>query len=240
MVIFSNHLVSAPYLEVTDLTPATTYYFQVAAVAVCGSGLPSPRSGGVTTTAIPSRTDWNVPVVMLASTVVFLMLLVLASTCWKAQKYNRDWVVRGESENPLSMPLMAVERRAGLLCVYDYQQDLLPEKRLGEGHFGTVLLATLRRKGAQGARFVAVKRLKNDFRSATHHVSLLLEEAVTMSQIPPHKNVVRVHGICSDPPAIVMEYIEDALEADAYLLSVEWALPGLKPWIQVGGTFNAN
>ena len=128
----------------------------------------------------------------------------------------------------------AVDRRThtGLLCVYDYQQDLQTERRLGEGHFGTVVLATLRRKGGQGARRVAVKRLRNDLRHAAHHVELLLEEAVTMSQIPPHRNVVSVHGICSDPPAIVMEYIEDALEADEYLLSVEWALPGLQPYIQ--------
>jgi serine/threonine protein kinase len=80
--------------------------------------------------------------------------------------------------------------------------QLTTMKVLGEGSFGKVYF------GMMDTKPVAIKKTNMALLGA--QVSDFFREASLMLAIPPHRNVVRVYGICQeyDNLAIVMEYCE--------------------------------
>lgn len=63
-------------------------------------------------------------------------------------------------------------------------------EKLGEGSFGAVFLCNW--KGRQ----VALKKLTSSMLSS--HINDFFREAALMTGIKPHKNVVRIHGLCQE------------------------------------------
>lgn len=61
------------------------------------------------------------------------------------------------------------------------------------------------------ARLVAVKELQ------TGNASDMIAEALVMKDIPAHPNVVRLLGVCQEPPCMVTELVQNAMEMDKFL-----------------------
>ena len=83
----------------------------------------------------------------------------------------------------------------------DYETEVHRMHNLGSGNFGVVYKAKLRRRGALAPRFVAVKELT---RGDTLE---LLEEAKLMAATPPSESVVRLLGVCTSPPCMVLSTV---------------------------------
>jgi len=100
-------------------------------------------------------------------------------------------------------------------------EDLVLEKKLGEGAFGVVWKAAYHRSP------VAIKQLKESESVDPIFLQQFLREAELMSHIQPHRNVVQFLGICTSPVlCIVTEFMERGSLAD-YLKSdseLDWEL----------------
>ena len=80
------------------------------------------------------------------------------------------------------------------------------------GNFGYVYKAKLRRRSAaMPARYVAVKELTKG------NSTELVQEATLMMRIPMCPHVVRILGVCAQPPCMVMEFVRGVQDLDRYL-----------------------
>jgi len=115
---------------------------------------------------------------------------------------------------PFAMHLSAIRDVAPDRCFVDYGQyfimkwDNLEELRvLGQGSFGRVIES--RTRSSPDARSMAVKIMLlqgSDHASGTEPIEAFHQEVYIMSLLH-HPNIVRLHGICLEPTALVMELL---------------------------------
>lgn len=117
---------------------------------------------------------------------------------------THDLTHRTTSTQPLISNTMALEERFEVL------------KEIGDGSFGSVVLARVRGAGSNVARrgtVIAIKTMKKTFQSFTP--CLELREVVFLRTLPPHQHLVPALDIFLDPFSkklhICMEYMEGNL-----------------------------
>ena len=117
---------------------------------------------------------------------------------------THDLTHRSASTQPLISNAMALEERFEVL------------KEIGDGSFGSVVLARVRGAGSNVARrgtVIAIKTMKKSFQSFTP--CLELREVVFLRTLPPHQHLVPALDIFLDPFSkklhICMEYMEGNL-----------------------------
>jgi serine/threonine protein kinase len=86
--------------------------------------------------------------------------------------------------------------------------------KLGEGSFGAVYLGKFRK------RHVAIKKLAGSMLSS--QVNDFFREASLMLSIPPHRNVVRIFGMCQEMNnfSLVMEFLPSG-SLDGFIASLD-------------------
>eukprot|EP00656_Telonema_subtile_P043221 TRINITY_DN49610_c0_g1_i3.p1 TRINITY_DN49610_c0_g1~~TRINITY_DN49610_c0_g1_i3.p1 ORF type:complete len:1026 (-),score=139.17 TRINITY_DN49610_c0_g1_i3:64-3141(-) len=102
----------------------------------------------------------------------------------------------------------------------DYQSDLCLKETIGQGNFGSVRKAVLRRRGKHAARLVAVKELTQGCSAD------LLAEAKLMQDTPPHPNVVFFFGVTELPYCLISQLIEDACEFNEHIIFLQSSFTG--------------
>jgi hypothetical protein len=102
-------------------------------------------------------------------------------------------------------------------------ESLTIKHHLGAGAFGDVSLAEMR-----DGTLVAVKRLlspeSNVLQTPQQAVEAFFKESLLMQQLPTHRNVIRLIGVCTEPMCIITEYCEGG-SLDRWVRKHE---PGLK------------
>jgi serine/threonine protein kinase len=110
--------------------------------------------------------------------------------------------------------------------------DLQVIDKVGEGGFATVYKALWTKTGSNEQRLVAVKQLKNKGEEKketegdeSNEFAEFRKEVIIMSGLS-HPNIVRLHGICLEPLAMVMDFIsQGSLEAFLADRSIEITWP---------------
>ncbi|XP_040378300.1 LEAF RUST 10 DISEASE-RESISTANCE LOCUS RECEPTOR-LIKE PROTEIN KINASE-like 1.5 [Oryza brachyantha] len=160
--------------------------------------------GGVLTTAL------------VAAAVLLVVLVLYLCVAIAFRRYRRH-------EAPAAGPTNAAARAAAFLRrhglhqhrpSYTYEQlraataGFDPSRKLGDGGFGTVFLAYL----PPGGRPAAVKRLhvppspSPSFPSASATITKSFCNEVLILSALRHPHLVRLHGFCADPRALLLVY----------------------------------
>ena len=87
--------------------------------------------------------------------------------------------------------------------IWDYRK-LKIRKTLGHGSFGTVHLANCVEPDV--TNHVVMKVMHNSVAMRDDSRRLFIKEALLLKSLN-HENIVRIYGICINPPTIIMEYV---------------------------------
>lgn len=166
-----------------------------------------------------SKSNNSVLIIVLISAASLLLLLLLYLCVAIAVRRIRARGLEGPSPTPSSAASRAAAflRRHGLQHhrpAFTYEQlraataGFDPRRKLGDGGFGTVFLAYL----PPGGRPAAVKRFhvppspSPSFPSASATITKSFCNEVLILSALRHPHLVRLHGFCADPRALLLVY----------------------------------
>jgi hypothetical protein len=217
----SNDTISLPGAIITAIVRSYSGSSDPVAIGTVAT-LPQPIAGSEPTSLSNTSTDppSNVTLIAVLSSVAAVIAIfaaILVVVVLRRRNQLRD--IKGSAQKvPAEMAAMFNIKSADLELV----------KKLGEGSFGAVWLCRWQQKDGK-RRLVALKKLMSSMMNS--HVNDFFREATLMTGIAPHKNVVKIYGLCQEQSnfSLVMEFLRVG-SLDSYIQEQVYSGEDLPGW----------